>query len=133
MSSNKRIEKVCPICDTLFIAKQVNTRYCSDLCRSRVFRAGLKPLAPQLSGGALTPPLTPTTNTEDTLVPPSPTHPGNIQELIDVHVLSAVTRVSVRTIYRIMQQPGFPKVKVGKLLRFDKDIAVKFILERFGV
>jgi excisionase family DNA binding protein len=39
MSSNIRVEKVCQYCNKLFIAKKLNTKYCSHICNSRAYKA----------------------------------------------------------------------------------------------
>jgi len=39
MSSNIRIEKVCNHCGVVFIAKTTVTKYCSDKCAKRAYKA----------------------------------------------------------------------------------------------
>lgn len=42
MSSNIRIERICQLCMRIFIAKTTVTKYCSDNCSKRAYKARLK-------------------------------------------------------------------------------------------
>ncbi len=42
MSSNIRIEKVCQHCGNEFVAKTTVTKYCSDVCAKRAYKARKK-------------------------------------------------------------------------------------------
>ena len=39
MSSNIRIPKICEFCNNAFIAKTTTTRYCSDNCFKKAYKA----------------------------------------------------------------------------------------------
>lgn len=39
MSSKIRIPKICEFCNSAYIAKTTSTRYCSDICSKRAYKA----------------------------------------------------------------------------------------------
>ena len=54
------------------------------------------------------------------------------QDLIDIKMLSFVTSMSARTIFRLMKGTDFPKIKVGKKLLFDKKVVMQYLVKMYG-
>lgn len=46
--------------------------------------------------------------------------------------LSAVTGLSERTIFRLIKDPAFPRVKIGKRLLFKKDAVIDYLTSKYG-
>jgi excisionase family DNA binding protein len=54
------------------------------------------------------------------------------QELIDIKVLSAVTSIGERTLYRLVKDKEFPKIKIGRSLLFHKRTVIDYIIKKYG-
>ena len=54
------------------------------------------------------------------------------QNLITIAELAKCTRVSQRTLFRLLKDEKFPRIKVNKRLLFDKDVALKYIINTYG-
>lgn len=136
MSSNKRIQKVCPVCDKPFIAKQINTQFCSDRCRHRRLYTDFeetKTQAYEFRNTKIDKPKTSKVRITSVPTTSSPTQPDEPKELIDAKELASITGLSISTIFRIIKKPGFPQVKIGRLLRFHKASAVGFIVKEYSL
>lgn len=136
MSSNKRIKRVCPICDKEFIAKQVNTKFCSDMCRRRrLYTDYVETKADEYQGRKINVSEPKPSKFRLTGIQSSsfPTQPEDPKELIKANELASVTGLSISTIFRIIKDPAFPQVKIGKLLRFHKESAISFIIKKYGL
>jgi len=73
---------------------------------------------------------------EEILEPKSSTSKGQIsiiRDLISIRELSAVTSLSERTIYRLMDDKEFPRLKVGRRLLFKKDEVVTYLANKFQI
>jgi excisionase family DNA binding protein len=128
MSSNLRIKKVCQHCKEIFTAKQHNTKFCSDNCAKRNYKlrehkAKLEAIHAE--------------NESILLQKRKPSQATNVSdesiELIDVTTLAVVTSLSESTIYRLIRSPEFPKIKIGRNLRFHKETVIEFIKEKYTV
>ena len=110
MSSNIKIKRVCEHCHTVFMARTTRTRFCSHKCNSRAYKAQERNQKLEKSQAE-----TGTAISGTALPNAIPTVP---KILINVKELSALTSLSQRTIYRVMKDEKFPKLKVGKRLLF---------------
>lgn len=124
MSSNIKIKRVCEHCHAVFMARTTRTRYCSHKCNSRAYKAQERNQKLQQSQ----------TETEDALISPalSSPPPSLPKILITVQELSALINLSHRTIYRVMKDEKFPKLKVGKRLLFNKEAVINYMNFKFG-
>jgi excisionase family DNA binding protein len=55
-----------------------------------------------------------------------------MNEMISINSLAEITRLSERTIFRLLKDPGFPRVKVGKRLLFKKDVVLDYLTSKYG-
>ena len=46
--------------------------------------------------------------------------------------LSSMIGLSERTIFRLMKDPGFPRLKIGKRLLFKKDNVMDYLTSKFS-
>ncbi len=126
MSSNIRINKVCQHCNRVFIAKTTVTKFCSDQCAKSNYKKRQKDArigesqadterqlaeGRQQTGGALV---------------------NGSAEMVGIGGLSAVTGLSERTIFRLIKDPAFPRVKIGKRLLFKKDAVINYLTSKYG-
>src|SRR5215204_7132224 len=122
MSSNMRIKKVCQHCGEVFTAQTTITKYCSLQCAQRAYKRRVKE-------GKIDDATKKTR--EDLLVQRQPL--GNsagiqvMKELVNIKELSVITSLSERTLFRLIKDKKFPKMKVGKRLVFNKDAVVNYL------
>jgi len=125
MSSNLEIQRSCLHCGVKFIAKKASTKFCSVPCAQRNYkvRQRMNKIALANSAG-------------------KGCFEGNdlsqlfkVEEpdLIDILSLSYATSISKRTIFRLMKDAQFPRIKIGKRLLFDKIMVVKYLQKKFGI
>jgi excisionase family DNA binding protein len=124
MSSNMELKRVCQHCGKLFIAKKTSTKFCSLACGQRNYKIRQRIVKVRTSN----------TESRKQSLMKTASKTDNLPEplLVDVKMLSFMTNMSVRTIYRLMKEHEFPRVKVGKSLRFDPEDVVGYLKERFG-
>ena len=53
-------------------------------------------------------------------------------DLIDIFGLSYATSISKRTIFRLLKDPQFPRIKIGKKLLFEKRRVLQYLNNKFG-
>jgi predicted DNA-binding transcriptional regulator AlpA len=49
------------------------------------------------------------------------------REMVSINGLAAITGLSERTIFRLMKDPEFPRVKIGKKLLFKIDNVMSYL------
>jgi excisionase family DNA binding protein len=106
------------------MARTTRTRFCSHKCNSRAYKAQERNQKLQQSQ----------VETETALTSPLlPFAPPVLPKfLINVKELSALTNLSHRTIYRVMKDEKFPKLKVGKRLLFNKEAVINYMNFKYG-
>ena len=126
MSSKIEIKRVCEHCGQIFTARTTITRYCSHKCNSRAYKL-------QQKGAKILESNQATKNTIlkaglDTALSPivSPKETVNIKEL------ATILGVSERTLFRLIRNEEFPKIKLGRRLVFKKDVVIQFITCKYG-
>lgn len=53
-------------------------------------------------------------------------------DLIDIKRLAFVTSMSRSTIFRLIKDPEFPRLKIGGILLFDKREVLDYLKHKFG-
>lgn len=126
MSSNIRINKVCQHCNKIFIAKTTVTKFCSDQCAKSNYKKRQKDARIEVSHA----------DTERQLSEGKQQNRSasaeNSVEMVGTSGLSAVTGLSERTIFRLIKDPAFPRVKIGKRLLFKKDTVIDYLTSKYG-
>jgi excisionase family DNA binding protein len=127
MSSNMRIKKVCQHCGEVFTAQTTTTKYCSLQCAQRAYKKRVK--EDKIDEAAKK-------TKEDLLAQNHPSgNSANVQvikELVNIKELSVITSLSERTLFRLIKDKKFPKMKVGKRLVFNKDAVVNYLNYKYG-
>lgn len=126
MSSNIRINKVCQHCNKVFTAKTTVTKFCSDQCAKANYKKRHKDIRIELSQA----------HTDQQLAEIKQQERKNpvtgSVEMVSVNGLSVITGLSERTIFRLIKDPAFPRVKVGKRLLFKKDCVIEYLTAKYG-
>jgi predicted DNA-binding transcriptional regulator AlpA len=126
MSSNMSLKKICQHCGNVFTAKTTVTKFCSDDCAKKNYKLRKKQEAIASSN----------IETQKIILAEPKVKRDKIvideQELIDIKVLSAVTSIGERTLYRIVKDNEFPKIKIGRSLLFHKRTVIDYIIKKYG-
>ncbi len=125
MSSNIRISRVCGHCGQTFIAKTTVTQYCGDNCSKKAYKLRLKNRNIVRSNE----------ETKEAILNTLPqiSESPNSQEFINSKQLAAIIAVSESTVFRLVKEEGFPKIKIGRRLIFNKAIVVDYINNKYGI
>jgi predicted DNA-binding transcriptional regulator AlpA len=127
MSSNLSIKRVCAHCGKIFTAKTTVTKFCSDVCAKRNYKLRKRESNIQESNSE-----TKVKVIEQAI--PKRHLQGDVEqrELIDIKVLSAMTSMGERTLYRLVKDVNFPKLKIGKRLLFHKQTVIQYLQDKYG-
>ena len=128
MSSNIRIKKICQHCNIIFTAKTTVTKFCSDNCAKANYKRRQKEHKMELSNIDTEQQLS---QTKLHTVNPLLSGFGS-KELVSINDLSAKVGLSARTIFRLMKDPEFPKVKIGKKLLFKTANVMDYLTSKYG-
>ena len=127
MSSNIRLKKVCQHCGNIFTARTTVTKYCSDACSKRAYKKRLREEKVEKSQER---------SREDLLAPvavvPHENQKVFSKELVNIRELSMITSLSERTLFRLIKDKRFPKMKVGDRLVFNKDAVINYLNYKYG-
>jgi len=120
------LKKVCQHCGNVFTAKTTVTKFCSDDCAKKNYKLRKKQEAIFSSNN----------ETQKIILAEPKIKREKIvtdeQELIDIRVLAAVTSIGERTLYRIVKDKEFPKIKIGRSLLFHKKSVIDYIIKKYG-
>jgi predicted DNA-binding transcriptional regulator AlpA len=127
MSSNIRINKICKHCNKFFIAKTTVTSFCSDQCAKNNYKKRQRENKIRLSEQ----------DADDRFAEAKSTGSGGSlsavsTEMVSLNGLSDITRLSERTIFRLLKDPAFPRVKIGKRLLFKKVAVIDYLTSKYG-
>lgn len=127
MSSNIRVNRVCKHCNKVFIAKTTVTSFCSDQCAKSNYKKRQKEGRIQISEAD-----TQRQIAEGKVQDKSKLPGSMMNEMVAIGGLSEVTSLSERTIFRLLKDPGFPRIKVGKRLLFKKKDVLDYLTSKYG-
>jgi len=102
MSSNIRITRVCQYCANEFEAKTTVTKYCSDNCAKRHYKARIREVKVQVS------------NTETRAVLSRPLQEIQSKEILTVRDAAKLLSCSVRTIYNLIDRGTLNGIKFSE-------------------
>lgn len=127
MSSNIRLKKVCQHCGNIFTARTTVTKYCSDVCSKRAYKERVKEEKVRRARE----------RTREEMLTPVPALSNESQkvfskELVNIRELSMITSLSERTLFRLIKDKRFPKMKVGDRLVFNKDAVINYLNFKYG-
>lgn len=128
MSSNIRLKKICQHCSDVFIAKTTVTQFCSDQCAKANYKKRIKEQKIDMSIRATRSQLVQENNDGED----KKKSIQQLKEFISLSELSAITGLSKRTIYRLMKDSKFPRLKIGKRLLLQKTDVLNYITFKYG-
>ena len=124
MSSNLEIPKTCLHCGSKFVAKKTSTKFCSVSCAQRNYKVRERIKKVESAKHVVK---------DQFLVKDSTLKiEASDPDLVDIEQLSFYTSISKRTIFRLLSDPMFPKLKVGRRLLFDRKKVIGYLEQRFG-
>lgn len=126
MSSHLRIKKICEHCGEVFIAQKTVTKFCSLTCARRNYKLREKKERVQKVESETNTQLLSKSRLVDT-----PT-PKPLGDLIDIKALSSLTSISERTLFRLIKDEDFPKLKVGRSLLFHRQAVIDYLTTKYG-
>ncbi len=109
MSTNIKIEKICQYCKKTFVAKTLNTKYCSHKCNSRDYKVRKK--YEKLTGS-----LGENQDPSKTLPTPIGTYLNTLHEkqFLTVGDVSKLLGISKATIYRLIKDGDLKAVSFSE-------------------
>jgi excisionase family DNA binding protein len=125
MSSNIKIKKVCQHCGEIFMARTTVTKYCSHRCNSAAYKKMEKDKkVSKVEKETRSIVLNELAQTKSTI--------NVAKELVKIKELAVITSLSERTLFRLIKNKDFPKIKVGKRLAFHKDTVINYLNKKYG-
>lgn len=126
MSSHLRIKKICEHCGEVFIAQKTVTKFCSLTCARRNYKLREKKERVQKVEAETKTQLLSTSRVAEVVVPKT------LGDLVDIKALSSLTSISERTLFRLIKDKDFPKLKVGRSLRFHRQTVIDYLTTKYG-
>lgn len=123
MSSNIRIQRVCQYCRQIFTARTTMTRYCSHNCNSKAYKTQQKNIKIRTSNVESKETILKELNGANAI--------GVFRIYFNMKELSVITNVS-GTLFRLIKHEGFPKIKIGRRLVFNRDKVISHIENIYG-
>jgi excisionase family DNA binding protein len=126
-ATSQPIPKICQQCKKPFTARKYTTKYCSLRCGQVAYKErerDAKYVRTQEQNHATLQSAV-QENKEQGLRP-------HERALITIQMLAFLTDFSERHLYRMIKQKGFPKVKVGRSLRFHRETTIAYIQQHFA-
>ena len=102
MSSKIQVKRICQHCGNEFTARTTVTRFCSDTCAKRAYKARVK--AVKIEGS----------NTETQLIKTKPIEELNAKEFLTVREVARLLSCSVRSAYYYIESGTIKAVNLGQ-------------------
>lgn len=130
MSTNIRLKKICQHCNQSFIAKTTVTKFCSDDCAKRNYkkRARDKKITDAILNANEK--LADAAGKEMSIPESASSIDRFNREWLKIEDLSLLLGITERTLFRAMKRNGFPKVKIGRRLLFNKQKVMDYLISK---
>jgi excisionase family DNA binding protein len=115
MSSNIRIKRICQHCEQEFIARTTVTKYCSDGCSKRAYKARVRGKKIDKS------------NSETKLKLIQPTETLKAKEFLSIKEVCQLIGISRRSVYRLIESGQINIIKVGSRTIIKRSSLNQFI------
>lgn len=133
MSSNIRIRKICEHCNEIFVAQKTVTKFCSLECARRNYKLRQKNKKVEESNVETKDKMLQSALGSQVVYVPIQLPPQEPSELVDIKALSAITRISQRTLFRLLKNDNeFPRLRIGRSLFFHRQTVMNYIIAKFG-
>lgn len=129
MSSNIRLKRICQHCDRTFIAKTTVTKFCSDDCAKKNYKKRQKEQKVTQAILEVNAELKERNNAINEK-PENGSDTKTKSELFRVQDMAELIGVGERTLYRLIKEPDFPKIKIGKRLLFNRQHVMNYFISK---
>lgn len=129
MSSNIRLKRICQHCDRTFIAKTTVTKFCSDDCAKKNYKKRQKEQKVIQAILEVNAELKERNNAINEK-PENGSDTKTKSELFRVQDMAELIGVGERTLYRLIKEPNFPKIKIGKRLLFNRQHVMNYFISK---
>jgi excisionase family DNA binding protein len=102
MSSNIKVQRICQHCNIEFTARTTVTKYCSDNCAKRAYKARIRAEKIKVS------------KKETTKIITQPIEILKTKEFLNVRETSILLGCSIRTVYRLIDKRIVKAVNLGE-------------------
>jgi excisionase family DNA binding protein len=102
MSSNLKVQRICQHCGKEFTARTTVTRYCSDNCAKRAYKARQRASKVEAS------------NIETNVIKAKPIEEIKVKEFLTVRDVATLLNSSNRTVYRLIEQGNIKAVNISQ-------------------
>ncbi len=130
MSSNQQIKKICQHCNEMFVAQKATTKFCSLKCAQRNYKLREKKDRIRKSNEDNVKVIQAEQAIKQDSQAVSPEQQTG--ELISIKTLASLTSLSERTLFRLIKDEAFPKLKVKRSLLFHKEMALNYLISKYG-
>ena len=130
MSSNLKIKKICDHCNELFIAQKATTKFCSLNCARRNYKLREKKKKIKNVNETAVRVLQSGLNGEQKKEVAQQVQISS--DLIDIRMLATATSLSERTLFRLIKNKDFPKLRIGRSLLFHKETVINYLIAKYG-
>lgn len=117
MSSNIRVQRVCQHCNKEFTARTTVTRYCSEQCSKRAYKARMRDKKINKS------------RAETFLIKSLPIEMVKAKEYLTVGDVSVLLSCSKRTVYRLIEDGSIKAVNLAQRMTRIKRSEIDRLLE----
>ena len=130
MSSNIRIKKVCQHCKQLFIAQTTKTKFCSLVCAQRNYKKRQK--ESKITKAILETNEQIAARYDDAAPTNNLSQPEERlkQDWLNIHDVSELFGIGKRTLFRLIKNEAFPKLKIGRRLVFNKQQVLNYFTSK---
>jgi len=127
MSSNLEVKRICQHCGKSFIAKKMSTKFCSLECGQRNYKVRERITKITASKAAARGSL----KSQEAIQ--IYTVPSVEKYFISMKLLSLTIGISERTLFRLLKDNKFPRLKIGRKLLFHKDSVINYLTNKYGI
>lgn len=118
MSSNIEVQRICRYCGNEFTARTTVTRYCSDMCSKRAYKARLKAAKIESS------------NKETQRIKDQPIEELKAKEFLTVREVARLLNCSVRSAYYYIESGTIKAVNLGQRITRVKRSEIDKLFEQ---
>ena len=127
MSSNLELKRICQHCGKSFIAKKTSTKFCSLECGQRNYKIRQRINKISASNAVARASFNGPEKILADSVPPIEKY------FISIKLLALTIGVSERTLFRLIKDNKFPRLKIGRRLLFHRESVIAYISNKYGV
>ncbi|WP_018629560.1 helix-turn-helix domain-containing protein [Niabella aurantiaca] len=130
MSTNIRVKKICQECKKPFIAQKTVTKFCSLKCASRNYKKREKEKKITQTILATNQQAIEQSQATAPAVQQGPENGRLHMEWLSIRDVSQLLGIAERTLFRLIKDPAFPKLKIRRRLLFNKQQVLDYFISK---